>query len=475
MQRVVKIGNTLRNHWKKSVFLSLAGGYGVTWYQKKLEDNAYMRSLAREAVTYGNQPLHVDSPSYSVTVILNPVASGVKGRTLYEKYCAPLLNLAGLKVSVVRTESDGQAKDIMEIMQDADAVLVAGGDGTLMEVVTGLMRRPDVEVASKVPIGILPVGKTNSMAYQLFPGVDDHVRLMGEATMAVIRQLKKPVGIIEVENKRVGKKIYALNSLELGAWKDTRLMLEKWFFAFGWVQNYLPQALYARGYLTKHKQMVWDCDLDLQFLKQPSTKPVPAPELLKLPAEPSSKSQGFLSWFTGGKGERQEALSVEKRSREEAQWTCLETGQFHGTGLRVKVSDEQLKVSLYPGSVSLGDFVHQGASLLRGGGDILQTREIVTPSLLITPNLKESLDLGLDSESAAEEGKLEIVERRICMDGDDIEMNGPLLITYIKDRISLFCDASLATKEKKTEQRVESASRWSSMTGLGLTRSRPIL
>ena len=29
-----------------------------------------------------------------------------------------------LQVSVIRTESDGQAKDIMEIMKDADAVLV---------------------------------------------------------------------------------------------------------------------------------------------------------------------------------------------------------------------------------------------------------------------------------------------------------------------------------------------------------------
>ena len=33
-----------------------------------------------------------------MTVILNPVASGGKGRKLYEEYCAPLLHLAGFKV-----------------------------------------------------------------------------------------------------------------------------------------------------------------------------------------------------------------------------------------------------------------------------------------------------------------------------------------------------------------------------------------
>ena len=68
----------------------------------------------------------------------------------------------------------------MEIMADADAVLLAGGDGTIMEAVTGLMKRSDRAEAAKVPIGILPVGKTNSLAHSLF-GVDDDVKLMGEA------------------------------------------------------------------------------------------------------------------------------------------------------------------------------------------------------------------------------------------------------------------------------------------------------
>ena len=120
-----------------------------------------------------------------------------------------------LQVSIIRTESEGQAKDIMEIMADADAVLVAGGDGTIMEAVTGLMRRQDRAEAAKVPIGILPVGKTNSLAHSLF-GLDDEVRLMGEATMSVIRHLKKPLSLIEIENRSEdelyrGKKLHCVN------------------------------------------------------------------------------------------------------------------------------------------------------------------------------------------------------------------------------------------------------------------------
>ena len=40
-------------------------------------------------------------------------------------------------------------------MDDTDAVLVAGGDGTLMEAVTGLLRRKDINLVSRsLPLGL---------------------------------------------------------------------------------------------------------------------------------------------------------------------------------------------------------------------------------------------------------------------------------------------------------------------------------
>lgn len=43
----------------------------------------------------------------------------------------------------VQTDYEGQAKKIMDVMEETDILIVAGGDGTLQEVVTGLLRRPD--------------------------------------------------------------------------------------------------------------------------------------------------------------------------------------------------------------------------------------------------------------------------------------------------------------------------------------------
>ena len=90
----------LRTHWKKSVFFTLAAGYGLNRAKVKLEEKALMREMCREAADFGRavQPLH--SPMFNVTVILNPAASKGSAKNYYEKYCAPILHLAGLKVSL---------------------------------------------------------------------------------------------------------------------------------------------------------------------------------------------------------------------------------------------------------------------------------------------------------------------------------------------------------------------------------------
>jgi len=68
---------------------------------------------------------------------------------------------------VIRTEAEGQAKELLDIMEDADAVLIAGGDGTLMEAATGFMRRSDADqLRSTLPLGALPVGQNNR--YKIF-------------------------------------------------------------------------------------------------------------------------------------------------------------------------------------------------------------------------------------------------------------------------------------------------------------------
>lgn len=112
-----------------------------------------MRVYCERAALYGKQPIEPGEEPKTVTVILNPNANRRKATKNFEKYCAPILHVAGVYVDVVQTESEGHAKSLMEDLHSTDAVVVAGGDGTVSEVVTGLLRRSDVTSASLVPIG----------------------------------------------------------------------------------------------------------------------------------------------------------------------------------------------------------------------------------------------------------------------------------------------------------------------------------
>jgi len=439
MERVRKVGTTLKNNWKKSVVFSLVGGYGLNWYNKKLQDDAFMRELAREALSYGSATMQgTQAPNYTVTVILNPVASGGKGRKLYQKYCAPLLHLAGMKVSVIRTESEGQAKDIMEIMTDAEAVLVAGGDGTLMETVTGLLRRKDKDTAVKVPIGVLPVGKTNTLAQSLF-GTDDSVRLMGEATMSVVRQLKKQVGVIEVENRgddehMRGKKLYCMNNLELGGWKDARLRCDRyWLFGFG-LKHYVT---YMGSFLTGHKEVLWDCDLDLQYLGLGEQE---IDNIVAKEPEPVATSSGWLSWLSQGGGG---SVIANNQVNEVKEWKNF--GKFNGTQITIEKEADSLKSSLFKGPVSFYEFVSHGWNYVNKKPSSIEVESIDSDQFYISPNLGEG------------------EERKMCMDGDEIDLNGPVMVTLLKDQISVFCDKSQALAEAKPAAPA-SPQRWSSIS-----------
>jgi len=452
MERIRKVGTTLRNNWKKSVFFSLVGGYGLNWYNKKLEDDAYMRALAREAVSFGSGTIQgVSTPSYNVTVILNPVASGGKARKLYEKYCAPLLHLAGMKVSVVRTESEGEAKDIMEIMADADAVLVAGGDGTLMEAVTGLLRRKDKETAVKVPIGVLPVGKTNTLAHNLFGGDDTNsVKLMGEAAISVVRQLKKPLSVIEVENRgedeaRRGKKLYCVNNLELGAWKDARLRSDRyWLFGFG-LKHYVT---FLGSFLTGYKEVLWDCDINLQYVVTGNNEDINENVEEVIPVQ--EKSRGWLSWLS--KKNEETGKTDPSQSEDVMEWTNY--GKFNGTQITIDKEPQSLKAFLYKPNVNLFEFASHGFNLVKKTSSDIEKEVLESTQFYISP----TTDLGEEED------------RKLCMDGDEVPLVGPVLVSLLKDQISVFCSQDQAVAESQPVIEA-SPKRWSSI-GSSLVKQR---
>lgn len=262
-----KVFKTLRTHWKKSIFASAAFVYGLKLARNKYEETNLMRDYCKRAAFYGQQMTNSASQKpYHVTVILNPAANHGKGRKQFEKYCAPILHLAGMKVSVIRTEGIGQAKEIMKIMDDTDAVLIAGGDGTLMEAMTGLLRRQDSNLLCQtVPVGVLPIGVKNHMATNLFPDMpsSSSVALMAEAAMSVVEQFFKPVDVLEVKslNDPDVHPLYGLRQVRAGVFDEAASRKDKyWYWAA--LKQYMA---YIFAFTTSKDAISWKIPSSIQI------------------------------------------------------------------------------------------------------------------------------------------------------------------------------------------------------------------
>lgn len=97
-----------------------------------------------------------------ILLIVNPMAG--KGQAKHALYdiVSTLCN-NGNFVTVMMTEKHGDASDFaMNYCEDYDIVSCVGGDGTLSEVVCGLMN-----TKNPPPIGYIPLGSTNDMATTL--------------------------------------------------------------------------------------------------------------------------------------------------------------------------------------------------------------------------------------------------------------------------------------------------------------------
>jgi YegS/Rv2252/BmrU family lipid kinase len=99
----------------------------------------------------------------TATLIYNPIAGRKPVRREHQIRAATrVLQQAGIGVSVAPTTGPGHAGEIARKVaaEGSDMVLVCGGDGTINEVINGL-------VPATVPLGILPGGTANIIAREL--------------------------------------------------------------------------------------------------------------------------------------------------------------------------------------------------------------------------------------------------------------------------------------------------------------------
>ena len=95
--------------------------------------------------------------------VFNPKAGKGKIKT-HLLDIVDIFNKGGYEVVIRATQGPKDAyEQVKEYADQVDLIVCSGGDGTLDEVVTGI-----VEVDSSVPIGYIPAGSTNDFANSLF-------------------------------------------------------------------------------------------------------------------------------------------------------------------------------------------------------------------------------------------------------------------------------------------------------------------
>ncbi|XP_053684585.1 acylglycerol kinase, mitochondrial [Sabethes cyaneus] len=240
MAFVIRFAKSVRNNWKKSVFLASALGYGVSYSKEKYEIKQLMRYYCTEASRYGDETTKIDKPLQKILVLLNPAANRKSSEEDFHDYCEPILHLAGFEVDVVKTDSEGHARRYVEELTTLpDAILVAGGDGTVSEAVSGLKRRPD---GSQCPLGLLPVGRTNLLGSVLFRSSPEtsnleNIRMMANAAFAVVAGKKQKMDVMRIEvlpneadEKVPDKPVYAVGNLQWGAFRDILALRDKYWY-----------------------------------------------------------------------------------------------------------------------------------------------------------------------------------------------------------------------------------------------------
>lgn len=118
----------------------------------------------------------------NLLLFLNPYGGKQNAFALFEKYAKPLFQLAHVDINLIITQRAQQIYDIMTSqtinLGNYDGVVCCGGDGTFAELFNGLVYRtmkdmgmdindPPYLPKPSIPIGIIPAGSTDTVAYCL--------------------------------------------------------------------------------------------------------------------------------------------------------------------------------------------------------------------------------------------------------------------------------------------------------------------
>ena len=149
-------------------------------------------------------------PPKRLYLAVNPHGGRKNGATVLRQV-RPIFDAAGIDLTIFETEYAGHAREFIRDLDfsEVDGFCAVGGDGTMHEVVNGLLSRPD---NSQIPIGLIPAGIGNSFMH----GFDCLDPL--EAARRIVAGQTRPIDAAHVTLE--GQTLYAFNIVGWGLATD---------------------------------------------------------------------------------------------------------------------------------------------------------------------------------------------------------------------------------------------------------------
>lgn len=137
---------------------------------------------------------------------------------------------------------------MMEIMSNTDAVLIAGGSGTIQEAITGLLRRTDADqYAQNLVVGFVPLGTNNRTFFQVYEDLSqlklgskrlEEVQVLVNSTMKVLNDQRTNLNVLRIHNLDSQKTVFSLNKFEFGVLSELSRQFPKYWYLGDFLAQY---------------------------------------------------------------------------------------------------------------------------------------------------------------------------------------------------------------------------------------------
>ncbi|NQU68257.1 MAG: diacylglycerol kinase family lipid kinase [Candidatus Marinimicrobia bacterium] len=151
-------------------------------------------------------------------VLVNPHGGLKKGRRLLEQV-KPIFQRAGFELTIIDSTFAGHIRELAHQLDYTgyDGFIVIGGDGSMHEMVNGMLSRSDQK---QMPIGLIPGGTGNSFLHDL--------NLLNpiNAAEAIVNGFTRPIDVMEISINQI--KRYAFNIVGWGLVTDVGKHAERY-------------------------------------------------------------------------------------------------------------------------------------------------------------------------------------------------------------------------------------------------------